>query len=240
MTDTFIQEGNDNSQQSPINSFQATDTVPAGSEGADTKSPEYQLQMLQKRLTDKDEFINTLKEESQQARQMYSGLEERMNNMESISEVLKGQQKQVVEPQDTSLDENALVGKVIDNLNRKQTEDLHQSNYSAVLSRLDQEFGAQHIEDKVAAAALANGLSMDDMVQTARKSPTAFYKLVGVASGTTPQRSMPSPTHGSQVTPQDTGAKDFAYYSNLMKTNPKEYWKANTQREYRKLFLQPK
>lgn len=239
MTDTFVKDGTDQAAASTTTSFQTADTAAAGQESTDTKSPEYQLQVVQKRLNDKDEFINTLKEENQQTREMYSAMEERLRNMEKISDVLKGQQQDVTN-QDTNLDENALVGKVIANLNKKQTQDLHEKNYNTVLARLDQEFGSQYIEEKVTAAAQANGLSIDDMVQTARKSPTAFYKLVGVAGEATQRNVTPTPTHGSQLPPADTGAKDFAYYSNLMRTNPKEYWKADTQREYRKLFLQPK
>lgn len=235
MTGTFVQEGNDQAQADTNTSFQAADQATAGQEGVDTKSPEYQLQMLQKRLNDKDEFINTLKEENQQTREMYSTLEERLNNMETISEALKGN-RQDVSNQDTSLDENALVGKVIENLNKKQVEAQYQENYSKVLSRLDNEFGTANIEAKVAEAAQANGLSINDMVETARKSPTAFYKLVGLQGQQSAQT--PTPTHGSQMTPRDnSGVKDHAYYSNLMRTNPREYWKPETQREYRKLIL---
>jgi len=235
MTGSFVQEGNDNADQSASNSFQQADTAATGNENVDTKTPEYQLQMLQKRLNDKDEFINTLKEENQETRQMYSTLEERMNSMEEISEVLKGKE-QVVDNQNTNLDENALVGKVIDNLNQKQTQDLQDKNYTNVLSRLDQEFGSAHIEEKVAQAAQANGLSIDDMRETARKSPTAFYNLVGL-KGQTNTAQNPAPTRGTVVPPQETLDKGFSYYSELMRTNPKEYWKADTQREYRKLFL---
>lgn len=235
MTDSFVQGGDQNTDDNVSNSFQPADQAPAGGEHVDTKSPEYQLQMLQKRLNDKDEFINTLKEENQETRKMYSTLEERLNNMEQISEVLKGKE-QDANNQNTNLDESALVGKVIDNLNQRQTEELYQKNYNSVLSRLDTEFGAANIEGKVAEAAQANGLSINDMVETARKSPTAFYKLVGVEG--TPQRPVtPTPTHGSQVPPQESGEKNLAYYSNLLKTNPREYWKPAVQREYRKLIL---
>lgn len=239
MTDTFVKEGTDQAAASTTTSFQTADTAAAGNEGIDTKSPEYQLQVVQKRLNDKDEFINTLKEENQETRKLYSAMEERLRNMENISDVLKGQQ-QDVSNQATNLDENDLVGKVIANLNKKQTQELHEKNYNTVLARLDQEFGSQYIEEKVAAAAQANGLSLDDMVQTARKSPTAFYKLVGVNTADQQRSHTPNPTHGTQTPPAESAEKDFAYYSALMKSNPKEYWKADTQREYRKLFLQPK
>lgn len=235
MTDSFVKDGGDNANQDTNTSFQQQDPAATGEQGVDTKSPEYQIQMLQQRLSDKDEFIDTLKSESQQAREMYSSLEERTKNMENISEVLKGRE-QDVNNQNTNLDESALVGKVIDNLNQRQTEEQYTSNYNSVLSRLDTEFGTEHIEGKVAEAAQANGLSINDMVETARKSPKAFYNLIGLKQGTQ-QVSSPAPTHGTQMPPQEEGTKDFAYYSNLMRTNPKEYWKPETQREYRKLFL---
>lgn len=237
MTDSFVQNGDDKNTNTNTNtSFQGADKATAGDTGVDTKSTEYQLQMLQKRLEDKDEFINTLKEENKETRNMYATLEERMKNMEEISEVLKGKE-QDVSSQVTSLDENALVGKVIDSLNKKEQEALYQNNFDNVLSRLTEEFGSAHIEDKVAEAARANGLSVNDMKETARKSPTAFYNLVGLKNKD--NRSFtPSPTHGTTTPPPESGQKDLEYYSTMLRTNPKEYWKPANQREYRKLILE--
>lgn len=234
MTDTFIKP-DDQTGKEDLNNLPAGDHTPAGGEDTqDTRSPEYQIQVMQKRLNDKDEFISTLKEENQKTREMYASLEERLNNLDKISEVLDRGQEQDVNSQVTSLDEDELVGKVIDNLNKKQTEQKMESNYNSVVDRLSNEFGEQHIESKVQEAAQQNGLSVKDMVETARKSPQAFYKLMGLEQRTNIQT--PSPTRSTITAPIDTNEKDFAYYSRLMRENPREYFKPETQREFRKLF----
>lgn len=227
--------------QNTSTGFQNADQGSAGQEGVDTKDPSYQVQVMQQRLADKDEFINTLKEENQQTREMYASLEERLQNLSKIEEVLNNQkQQQDVGNQDsTGLDEDALVGKVIENLNQKQTEEKMNANFEAAKQRLQSEFG-EHVEEKVSEAAKANGMAYDDMVQMARKSPQAFYKLVGLESNTTQRNVSPNPMRGTTQPPQDNNEKDFAYYSRMMRENPREYWKPEVQREFRKLFTQKK
>lgn len=239
--ETKFVQGNTNEQTDPnTNSgFQNADQGSDGQGGVDTRNPEYQVQVMQKRLQDKDEFIAQLQQENQQTREMYASLEERMQNLSKIEEVLnKRDNQQDFGSQDTSLDEDALVGKVIENLNAKKTQEQMQQNYQSVLERMKATVGEEHIESKVSEAAKANGLTVDDMVETARKSPQAFYKLIGLDNKQQPHT--PNPMRGTQTPPQETGAKDFAYYSRMMRENPKEYWKPETQREFRKLFAQDK
>lgn len=222
--------------QNTNNGFQNSDQGSAGQNGGDTHSVEYQVQVMQKRLQDKDEFIKQLQSENQQTREMYSSLEERMQNLSKIEEVLNNRfEQQDVSNQDTSLDEDALVGKVIENLNKQQTEERMKANFEQAKQRLTSEFG-QHVEEKVSQAAQANGMTYDDMVQMARKSPQAFYKLVGIESNTQQRPTTPNPMRGSQTTPQETGEKDFAYYARMQRENPREYWKPEVQREFRALF----
>lgn len=224
--------------QSTDTGFQNTDQGSAGQESVNTQDIEYQVQVMQKRLNDKDEFINQLKDENQQTREMYATLEERMQNLSQIEEVLNNRNNQQdVSNQETSLDEDALVGKVIENLNKKETEQLMKANFEEAKKRLQEEFG-EHVEDKVSQAAQANGIAYDDMVEMAKKSPKAFYKLVGLEGSN--RQTTPAPMRGSQTPPQDSGDKDFAYYARLMRENPREYFKPEVQREFRKLFIKDK
>lgn len=240
MTDQNMFTQDQSEQDQTIDkSFQGADQD-AGKDGdVDTRSVEYQLQMMQKRLGDKDEFINQLQEENQKTREMYATLEERMQNLSKIEEVLNKRGTQDVSNQDTTLDEDVLVGKVIENLNKKESEQKMQANLEAAKQRLAQEFG-QHVEDKVSQAAQANGMAYDDMVQMARKSPTAFYKLMGIEAGTQQRPSTPTPMHSSAQPPAESATKDFAYYSKLMRENPKEWNKPEVQRQFRELFTNKK
>ena len=239
MTDqnTFIQDQGEQGSQS----FQNTDQGSAGQGNQDTHDIGYQVQVMQKRLNDKDEFIKQLQTENQQTREMYASLEERMQNLSKIEEVLNNRfEQQDVSNQDTNLDEDALVGKVIETFKSKEAEQRMQNNYNTVLERMRNEIGEEHIESKVAEAAQSNGLSVDDMVNLAKKSPSAFYRMVGMEAPAQQSVGTPTPMRGTQTAPQETNQKDFAYYSKLMRENPAEYWKPQTQQEFRKLFNQQK
>lgn len=238
MTDQFVQTSEDNTDVTAQQEQQGGDQTPTGSEGApDTKSPEYQLQVMQQRLQDKDAFIETLKSEGQTYREAVANMEERLQNMEKISEVLNKGQQQDVSNQDTGLDEDELVGKVIANLSQREKEQKMESNYTTVVSTLSDKFGSDRVNEKVKQAAEANGLTVEDMINTAKKSPQAFYKLVGVEAS---QQSFSQPTRSTVQAPSDNQEKDLAYYSRLMRENPREYFKPETQREFRKLFIKDK
>jgi len=235
MTDQFIDTATDNADDANILGNDTDHSSDNNDDSnVDTRSPEYQLSVLQKRLQDKDDFINTLKEEGQSYREMVAQMDERLKNMESISEVLKKSGKeQDVSNQDTNLDEDALVGKVIENLSKQKAEEQMQANWNTVVATVEEKFGKQYVNEKVKEAAAANGLSVSDMKETARKSPQAFYKLMNLDGQ---QRVTPQPTRSNAAAPDFNNEKDFAYYSRLMRENPREYWKAETQREFRKLF----
>jgi|SRR5690554_1098035 len=240
MTDQNMFTQDPSEQDQNINaSFQGADQDPAKEGDVDTHSVEYQIQVMQKRLGDKDEFISQLQEENQKTREMYATLEERMQNLTKIEEVLNKRGTQDVSNQDTTLDENVLVGKVIENLNRQETEQKMQANLETAKQRLASEFG-NHVEEKVNEAAQANGMTYDDMVQMARKSPTAFYKLMGVEAGTQQRAQTPTPMHSSAQPPAESTTKDFAYYSKLMRENPREWNKPEVQRQFRELFTNKK
>lgn len=234
MTEQFIKEQDDQLANSQNQQQQNSDQSLSNEGSVDTHSPEYQLQKMQQRLADKDEFISTLKEENQSTREMVAQMQERMQNMETIQEVLNKGKEQAAQAQDTGLDEDALVGKVIENLSKREQEQKMESNYNTVVENLKEQYGS-HVNDKVQAAAAANGLSVSYMLDTAKRSPQAFYKLMGLEG--TKQTSYQQPTRGTVQAPQENNERDLAYYSRLMRENPREYWKADTQREFRKLFV---
>lgn len=236
MTDQFIDTATDNADKATTLGNDTDHSADNnGDSNPDTRSPEYQLSVLQKRMQDKDDFINTLKDEGQSYREMVAQMDERLKNMETISEVLKKSGKeQDVSNQATDLDEDALVGKVIENLSKQKAKEAMDSNWETVVSKVEEQFGKQYVNEKVKEAADLNGLSVSDMKETARKSPQAFYKLMNL-DGT--QRTVPQPTRSNMAAPAtNNNERDFSYYSRLMRENPREYWKADTQREFRKLF----
>lgn len=226
MTDQFVPNSGDTST-----TFSDQGTAGEETPTVDTNSVEHQLSVMQKRLEDKDNFIEQLKGENQTTREEVAAMEERMKNMESIAEALR--KPQDTSNQDTNLDESEIVGKVIESLNAKQAQETHEQNFATVQQTLLEKYGQEHVEAKVQEAAKANGVSYDYMVQTAKQSPTAFYKLLG--EQTAP--STPAPTHGTVTAPNTAGeVRDKAFFAKMHRENPKEFYKPEVQREFRLLF----
>ena len=162
--------------------------------------------------------------------------------MEEITKLLEqgGQQQTSGSNQETVLDENAVAEKVINTLSQRDAEKQMNNNWAEVEARVKQEFGTSDaINEKMQQYAKENGLSVADMKETARKSPQAFYKLVGLNGGQQQRQQSPQPTRGSvQGVDYGDNNKNLDYYHNLMRTNWNEYMKPHNQKEYRKLLLE--
>lgn len=226
MTDTFVP-----SQSAPAKTFDDNSNADGGEQNVDTKSTEYQLQVMQQRLADKDAFIEQLKSENQSTREEVASMAERLQNIENISEALRN--KQDTSNQDTTLDESEIVGKVIESLNAKQTQQTYEQNFAQVQQALVEKYGSDHVDAKVQEAAQANGMTFDSMVDLAKQSPAAFHRLMGDSQPT----QSPTPTHGTVVAPTGTGeVRDKAFFAKMHRENPREFYKPEVQKEFRLLF----
>lgn len=195
-----------------------------------------QIAVMQKRINDKDTHISNIENENKNMRETLLAKEEEIASLKQALEAFKTPQRTT--DQNTAIDADTLVGKVMETLTQKQREEVYNNNFATVQDRLVKEYGdISKVNDKVAQISKETGLSVEDLVNTARKSPEAFYKLSGLT------QAKPAPTtpatfvRASEAsTGADTGNKDLSYYMNLRKTNPKEYWKPDTQKAFRKLF----
>ena len=243
MTDEFISDttsGNDTTDNQP----QGDNQPATGEGGADTKSIEYQLQKLQQRVEDKDAYIKQLENEGKTFRESLEEYEARLKTTEDLTKLLEQSGKTQAQPdvnnQDTALDENTVAEKVIQTLSKREAEQQREHNFNEALARVKQQFGDDNnvINEKMRQFAADNGMTVADMQETARKSPKAFYKLVGL-EGTTQRPQSPQPTRSSvQGVDYETSNKDINYFNNLMRTNWREYMKPENQRQYRKLLLE--
>lgn len=241
MTDEFISDktsGNDTGNQTGGDNQQNT------GEGVDTKSIEYQLSQLQKRVEDKDAYIKQLESEGKTFRESLEEYDQRLKTTEELTKLLEQSGNQQAQPgvnnQETALDENTVAEKVIETLSKREAEEQMNKNWTQVESRVKEVFGedANSINEKMRQIAEDNGMSVSDMKETARKSPKAFYKLAGLEGGVQRPQS-PQPSRGSvSNVDYEHSQKDLAYYNNLMRTNWREYMKPHNQREYRKLLLE--
>lgn len=212
---TFNQNtGDDNSNQnqsenqSQGTSFNApageqTNTPPNGGEG-EFKISKEEYQKLLKRLDDSQSFIDTLKTETRTYREQIEELQGKTGpSIDEIMEKLKDQQGG-----STNIDPDEIVQRATQvmeqNLTAKQKAEKEDKNFNEVASVLSKQFGRE-VDDKVTQLAQENGMSYDDIVDMAKRSPKAALKLLGVKAE--PERGSPAPSRGSVNTlgmPQQT------------------------------------
>jgi hypothetical protein len=241
MTGTFNTPADNAGQEN--NGFGNAGNVDNNLDATGNVEPNYQSQIhgMEKRINDKDTHISTIETENMSLRQQMADAQAKVEQMGSIDEALERmqQQNQNASNQDTALDENALIERTLQAIATQKKQTKSETNFQAVAAELSKTFGADAADDKMRQVAEDNGLALVDMFDLARKSPAAVYKMAGlnVTQNVTGQPTR-STYAGFNDNDNETTAKDakLAEFSKLRRENPREYWKADTQKEFRKLF----
>lgn len=232
---------NDNSNQGTTGST-FTQDQDQGNETNQGSGNELQQQVdvMQKRLTDKDEFIDTLKTENQQFREQMADFEAKLQSMGSVEEAVARMQEANNSNQDTTLDEDKLIDKALDKFKRETAAEAAQrvakENFSVVSQTLTKTYGADKVDEVVRKAAEESGMSFEDMISLAERSPKAVYKMIGV----NPISGNASPSQSTNVgygSDNQTKEQKLAYYSKLRRENPREYSRPEVQKAFRELCL---
>lgn len=240
MTDTF--NNTTDNVDTGNNTFGSTDNADQAGQNPSGVENNLQSQIagMEKRLTDKDSHISTIESENQSLREQIADVQEKIERMAKIEEALERmQENQNESTQETALDENALINKTLEALDMKKRQATAEENFNSVAAELTKQFGADAVDNKVAQIASDNGLSFDDIVDLAKKSPNAVYKMAGITGART---ATPSPSRSTNIgfTNDDEGStareRKLAEYAKMRKENPSLYWQAETQKEFRKLF----
>lgn len=207
----------------------------AGTTEPDTKDPLYQIQQLEKRMQDKDDFIKKLQGENQTTREMVADMEEKLKGLQEIKDALNSPRTSD-QSKTTDIDADALVKRVEASLEMKRIQEMQESNYKNVQNALISTYGTKEkATEKLSSMSQETGLSVDKLVELAKESPKGFLKLANVDAKA--ESFVPSkPSH--TVSEGGTIKKDRAYFAKLRRENPKEYFKHETQLEFRKLFEQ--
>lgn len=203
---------------------------------------EEQLSVLKKRMDDKDSFIEQLKKEAQEAREQAADFaaEKKQKDMEEIlDEVRRLKEAQASSKLGTMPDTKELAAQVKQELEQEQTKKQLETNFKEVSQKLTSMFGGDKVDSKVREIAESNGLTYDDMIGIAQKSPKAIYRMMGIDQQAPQGSQFSQGSINTQGLPQ-TNTKDHAYYSKLRQENPMEYWKPEVQKEFRKLFQKDK
>lgn len=205
-----------------------------------TYIPEENVELLKKRLKDKDDFIETLKGETKDYRDKIQQLEAQLQQAKTIDELLDAVKNN--EPSDTSeptaprLDEDKLLSKleerVFGKLSQKQKETLEEQNWNESVTKLQEKFGEKYI-DYVRNRATELKVPIEEMDRLAKTSPIAFMELVsGQQQRTTSMQPTQSNQRSSQ-TNQGSGQQNEEYFD---KINRLRFVKGSDGDEARRVF----
>lgn len=187
-----------------------------------------------KAIVEKDAFIARLLEEARrkeadlQAAINTKAFEDRMSALEQaqLTERREPPQREVTAP--TPVDIEDVVQKAI---NDREQANNRTRNLMAVKDKLTEVYGPDYSQ-RVKARAQELNITLDKLNQMAAETPSAFYALIGLeARRQSGDGAPPATQQNSAAFRPDTARKGNAYYTNLRKTNPAEYWTPRVQME---------
>jgi hypothetical protein len=128
-------------------------------------------------------------------------------------------------------DDKDFATQVREELERATKEKSFADNVNAVSEKLSNFYGGTaKAQEAIQRKAKELQVSPEWLMDVAGRSPAAFYSTVGID-----QRSISTPTSESDVNTsafgRDTNKKNFSYYENIRKTDPKLYYSKELQKE---------
>lgn len=233
MTEEFGKVG-DPDQATDFNQQESSDK---GGENDGVNITTEQLNELQKRDENAQKHIPQLEGENEQLRDTVAELQGKLDSATALDDVLNRLDGNK-EGETQNVDPDELVQRVEDRLQRKAQEDREKNNWEGVVTSLTEHYGKWEDADKaVLAKADALGMSMKEVTSLAKRTPDAFYKLFEMEKPKGPQQGVAGQAT-NQISiinaPSHTETRDRAFYNKLRRENPKEYWKVETQAQYRR------
>jgi len=197
------------------------------------KSPED----LAKGKAESDRYIRTLEQQKDEIRNMYLGLKEQVDGRAKLEDLIdrieRGKSRDSddsITPEDKekpTFDLTQIKGMIAQELQEADVQKRQAVNYAEVQRTLKEKFGPrvnEVLKEKM------DTLMIDDayMVGTAKRSPQAFYSLMGINEQPVQQETMfQAPVRTTQrpttFSNQNDGARTLAYYEKMRETNPKAY-----------------
>lgn len=203
-------------------------------EGKKFKTPED----LAKAKLESDSFINKLKGELQEMR---TELQSRLT-LEEMMDKIRSQEPPAGEMQNTTQQEpgpsestNDLEQRVRKLLEEERSKESRERNIKTVRDTLKQRFGADY-NNRLKSLAQSLEVSESFLTDMAGKSPQAFIALVEGSSktDTSPSGAPPRSSMDVNHSMNEASRKNWAYYSNLRKQDPRSYFSAKVQAEIHK------
>lgn len=173
--------------QGPSFSNEGTPTDNTGvqpNNGGEVESLKNQIAGLEKRLHDKDEFIEQLKSErrddSSKVQELQNQISELQERNQSIEQILERFKEEGTSSGDTG--QNQLTPEEIEKLalnavERKQSEQEMENNLRSVVNDLQKYYNPQELDSKISEQATQFGMTFDEAFEMAKTRPKAFRNL---------------------------------------------------------------
>jgi regulator of replication initiation timing len=240
MTDTFSTDNvqqvssdqtNGNADNNGVQNFDAGNQL------------QQQIDVMQKRMGDKDTHISTVEGENKTLQVKLAEISERIEKMTTVEDALARMKENNESTQDTKLDEatlKSMMKNALPSMMAETTaEEKADANFNTVADTLTKLYGKDKVDETVRQVALDNGLDFNDMINLARKSPNALYKMAGINKGQQVNTTS-SVTHSTNTGYNEnfeTKEQKLAYFSKLRKEDRAEYYKPATQKRFREVCL---
>lgn len=142
-----------------------------------------QISVLEKRVSDKDSFIETLKGERQQDAQTIDELKRQIEQLEERSKSVEEVLERMRSSQDSSRDDKPqLAPDEVEKLaekayERKKSEEVQTRNLEQIKHDLWNAYGREKVDERISEIASKVDMSFDEAFDMARTRPSAFRKL---------------------------------------------------------------
>lgn len=196
------------------------------------------LEELLKAKVESDLYVKTLERQKDELREDFMKAQEEIQkgkSMESLIDQLnRRQDPPAIPPQKPEEKTNALDVNEIEKLfeqkfEQKRISDIENRNFTDVQNKLKERFGS-NASSVLQEQASNLGLSKEDVNSLAKKSPEAFFRMMGLDNQKKDLfMALPRNDVRNDNFRPNVEKRDWNFYQNMKAKNPKEYWAPKTQ-----------
>jgi len=143
-----------------------------------------QIQGMEKRMQDKDEFIQRLQGENRELREKTTTLEEKMAELsqraESVEEVLermKSSDRSGSESDSPGLTQEDVERLAAQTYQQQEQQRTYEQNTRTIAQELQKTYGSENVDQRVSELAKENDMTFDEAFDLAGRKPNAFRRL---------------------------------------------------------------
>ena len=201
-----------------------------------TQFPEAPDDLIKSKV-DSDLYIKTLEQQKDDLRTDYMKAQEEIQKSKALEEVIDRLNLKredplpppiKVDPIRPSMNEDE-IAKVFDaRYEAKKQAEIETRNFNEVQNKLRDRYGTRAAEI-LTEQREALGLTKDDVNSLAKKSPEAFFRMLGLNQEREPFMAPPrSDVRNDNFAPK-TQKRTYSFYEEMRTKNPKQYWDPKTQ-----------